>query len=303
MRTEAFPCPHNETHMSDTPQTAPATTAQIPVIRDPRIFLGLPAYGGMIHSPFATSLLMLAQMQGSPLAKLQFLNGDSLVSRARNKLTRMFLNGFREKDSEGNDVLVKFDWLLFIDTDLIFRPADVLGMYDYALAHGPNVYAGAYPLKKLKPKVVFNPMPGAQIDADGIIEVREAGTGMMLIHREVFEKLIAAFGDEITYEADAGDISQNREIEHDFFKVGVRMDPILGYKRYLSEDWYFCQVWREIGGKVLMNTKLQCQHIGQLTYPAPMREIIETADAYRAAEKLALEDQARAEASAKEAAA
>lgn len=294
MRTEAFFCPHNRTHMTDTqPAPAAATKTELPKIRDPRIYCAMPSYGGLIHSPFALSLVKLIQMQDSPIAQVEFLNGDSLVSRARNKLARFFLQGKPAQDQTGAPVLAMYDWLLFIDTDLIFNENEVKRLYDYAVAHGPGVYCGAYPLKTLKPKVVFNPMPGAMIDAEGIIEVREAGTGMMLIHRDVFGIIAEKFSDEIRYEADSGNLSVSREIEHDFFRVGVRHDPILGYKRYLSEDWFFCQLWREAGGKVLMQTRLQCQHIGQLTYPAPMKDIMEAAQAYQAAEKAAHEMHAK----------
>lgn len=254
----------------------------VPTVRDERVYLGLPAYGGVIHAPFASCMMELICTDAG-VAKIEFYNGDSLVCRARNKLAGWFHNGRPAKDAEGNEILVQYDWLLFIDTDLIFNPRQVANLIKYAKAHGPNIYCGAYPLKTIKPRVVFNAMPGCQRDADGVLEVREAGTGMMLIHRDVFTKLIEAFGDEITYEADSGSMSQARAIENDFFRVGVRFDPILKYKRYLSEDWYFCQLWREIGGKVLMHTTTQCGHIGSMTYPPNPKEILEAAEIYKKA--------------------
>lgn len=281
--------------MTDTTKTAPAPAAAIPKIRDQRIYAAFPSYGGTIHSPFALSLLQLTQQPSAPIAQIEFLNGDSLVSRARNKLAKFFLNGRPNIDANGNQCLVMYDWLLFIDTDLIFQPHQVVELYQYAVAHGPNIYCGAYPLKKLAPKVVFNPMPGAAIDADGVLEVREAGTGMMLVHREVFEKMAEHFAHEIAYESDQGALSGDREREYDFFSVGVRMDPVLKYRRYLSEDWFFCQRWREIGGRVLMQTRLQCQHIGQLTYPANPGEIMEAARVYEAGFKEQAEAKARAQ--------
>lgn len=282
------------THMQDAPQ--------IPTVRDQRIYLALPAYGGLIHSEFSLAVLQTTQ-QPNLIAQVEYLNGDSLVSRARNKLAKMFLEGRESVDNEGNRVRVLYDWLMFIDTDLVFPPDAVRRLFNYAVAHGPGVYCGAYPLKTLKPKVVFNPMPGAQIDSDGVLEVRESGTGFMLIHRSVFEQMREKFADEITYEADQGNISKSREIEWDFFSVGVRMDPILKYKRFLSEDWYFCQRWREIGGKVMLMTTIQCAHIGTFKYPAAPQDIYDAAEVYRMAEKQAAEMKAQMEAKRAEAAA
>ena len=264
------------------------------IVRDPRIYLALPAYGGLIHSEFSLSMLQTTQ-QPNLVAQIEFLNGDSLVSRARNKLAKMFFQGRAGVTADGKPARILYDWLCFIDTDLVF-PADALKrLYTYAVAHGPGIYAGAYPLKTLKPKVVMNAMPGAGIDSDGALEVREAGTGFMLIHRDVFAQMIEKFGDEIAYEADSGNLSKDRELEWDFFSVGVRRDPILGYKRFLSEDWYFCQRWREIGGKVVMLTTIQCHHIGTFKYPAQPRDIYEAADVYRTAEKQAQELKAKLE--------
>lgn len=258
------------------------TTKPAPEIRkDPRIYVAMPAYGGIIHSPFSLSLLTLLQRPNSPVAQIEYLNGDSLVSRARNKLACFFVRGRENKDPDGTPVITHYDWLMFLDTDLIFNPDDVIRLYEKAVKRGPGIYAGAYPLKTIRPRVVFNPMPGAQPDADGLLKVREAGTGFMLIHRDVFTQMAEKFRDEIEYEADSGNLSTARQIEHDFFTVGVRKDPIFGYKRYLSEDWYFCQRWREMGGDVLMDVGISCQHIGQATYPLNMGEVLETAQIYQ----------------------
>lgn len=263
--------------MSDTPKTNPVPVLAPGYVRHPGIYLAYPAYGGKIDSPFAICVMQLMQMPDL-VAHIDVMNGDSLVSRARNKLSRNFLEGFPVKDqATGETVKVLCDWMLFIDTDLIFQASDVRKLYDIAVQRGPNIYCGTYPIKQLKPKIVFNQLEGAVPDADGIIEVRESGTGFMLIHRTVFEKMVEKFADQIRYEADAGNMSVARQIEHDFFTVGVAMDPVYKFKRYLSEDWYFCQRWREIGGKVLLHTMIQCQHIGQITYPVPPKDIAEVA--------------------------
>lgn len=262
-------------------QTTPAAKAALPVIRDSRICLAMPVYG-KIDVPFVQCLMAL--MASSTIVQMwDFLAGDSLVNRARNNLAKRFLEGFPGADGAGNPVTVKHDWLLFLDTDLVFRPEDIQKVYDLGLAKGPGIYAGTYPMKQLRPKVVFNNIAGALPDAEGIVEVREAGTGFMLIHREVFEKMIEKCGDEIKFAVDMGDATEPPVYSYDFFSVGVYFDTDLKRKRFLSEDWFFCQRWRALGGKILLHTRVSCNHIGTYSYPGNPQEIIDAADHYKKA--------------------
>lgn len=254
--------------------TAPVVeTEAVEIIRDERIVMCLPCYGGKIDQPFMQCVLhCLGTINIVPF--IDFLPGDSLVNRARNNLAHNFLRGYDETTPAGAKARRQYDWMLFIDTDLIFQPDSVQRLYDLGRRKGPGIYAGTYPLKQLKPKVVFNNMPGCVPDAEGIVEVREAGTGFMLIHRDVYTRMIEHFSDEMRFETDMGDVGGPRTIKYDFFTVGVRKDPLLGYNRFLSEDWYFCQRWREMGNKIWMLVNIQCGHIGQFVYPGNPDEIV-----------------------------
>src|ERR1019366_167218 len=99
----------------------------IPELKDNRPSIVCPAYGSKIDLDFATSLMScFAQLEC--VGDLQFGGGDSLVCRARNNLVAMFLAGRVRQvmlDNKIEERLVKFDWLLFLDTDLIFKPTDV----------------------------------------------------------------------------------------------------------------------------------------------------------------------------------
>jgi len=261
-------------------ETKPETKSP-KIIRDERICLALPVYG-KADVPFVQCLMQtLATTQ--VVAFVDFLPGDSLVNRARNNLAHRFMEGFPQMGQDGESEIVRHDWLMFIDTDLVFKPESIEELYRLGIERGPGVYVGTYPIKQLKPKVVMNAVPGHKPAADGTVEVREAGTGFMLIHRDVFAKMQAHFKDEIEYETDSGSDQAARTIMCDYFSVGVRKDPELGWKRFLSEDWYFCQRWREMGGKIIMQTKISCGHIGTFTYPGNPREIIEAGEIFKKA--------------------
>ena len=88
----------------------------------------------------------------------------------------------------------------------------------------------------------------------------------MLIKRVVFEQMIDRFGKEIGFMAD-----EVKRQEYDFWSVGTYQFPD-GTRRYLSEDWYFCQRWHDLGGKVWGDTKIVCKHVGQAVYPLKTQE-------------------------------
>lgn len=251
---------------------------QIKTVTSPSVCVSLPVYA-KVDVPFVQCLIN-SLSETRCIGTLDWLPGDSLVSRARNNLVGRFLAGFDGRDEKGEPVKVLYDWLLFIDTDLTFNPVAIQNFYDAVVKRGPGVYCGVYPIKQLKPKIVFNNLPGHVPDAEGWVKVREGGTGFMMIHRSVFEEMREKYRDEIEFYADTGD--QSMQLGWDFFSVGVRLDKTLNRKRYLSEDWYFCARWREMGRDVWMNVKiLQCGHIGTFTYPGNPKDVLEAAEHYR----------------------
>lgn len=204
----------------------------------------MPVYGG--YSPyFVRSLLELQAAQPCDLMVHSCI-GDSLVARARNRIAAKFL---------ASDAT----HLWFVDTDLIFSP-EHLGRL---LSHGTRITAGLYPKKQLALDWVFNGLPGEETQENGLRRVRYAGTGCLLIAREVLEKMRDAHP-ELAYEPDSGDEPGTK---WDFFSTGVWHDPVTGKGRYLSEDWYFCQRAIELGYDIWMDMEVVLKHVGECIYP------------------------------------
>jgi len=214
----------------------------------PHVFLALPVYGG-VDPWFHQSLMELIRAKDRPYGlTIRHHVGDSLVSRARNRLVAQFLK------SDATH-------LLFIDTDLIFSPEHVARI----VSHGEPIVAGLYPKKQRKLGWVCNLLdPSPEADERGLQPVKYAGTGFLCIARAVFEDLIYAYP-ELRYDPDEGD-SEVGSL-WDFFKVGVWECPETGYRRYLSEDWWFCQLAQDQGWEVLMDTQIILKHVGQFIYP------------------------------------
>jgi hypothetical protein len=94
------------------------------------------------------------------------------------------------------------------------------------------------------------------------VEIFNGGTGFMLIKREVFEKLKDHVPVYLNDVLDlAGTIGQRDEI-HEFFATSI--EP--GTQRLLSEDYHFCRIWREIGGKVYAAPWCNLAHIGTYAF-------------------------------------
>lgn len=229
-----------------------------------KVFIALPIYGGVEFWFFQSCLHLVQFFTVNGMRKgyhealhgaVKPLYGDSLVSRARNSLTRQFL------DSDCTD-------LLFIDSDLKFTTRDV----ERIMSHPEEVVGGMYCKKQEgTPQLVINPVPDrpGEQTASGLIEVRYVGTGFLRVRRSVFEKMIAAFGESIAYKLDP----DHKITEYDFWHVGVCHFEKNDYPtRYLSEDWWFCEMCKRIGVKVWADRGILLRHTGQATYPLGYQE-------------------------------
>jgi len=190
---------------------------------------------------------------------------ESLVTRARNHCVFEFL----EKP---------FSHLLFIDADIQFTADDVLSLLAYAdPASDKDVICGLYPKKYINwnkvadaarkgrsdlaacgSELVFNPV-GLEGDFSLYepLEVTESGSGFMMIQRKVFERFAQTYP-TLRYESD-GRERDNRKPG----QILACFDTfITDQGRYLSEDFNFCRLVREMGMKVWVAPWLQLNHLG-----------------------------------------
>lgn len=171
------------------------------------LFLGVPMYGGQNAGMFCRSAIDLAvecAKMGIQL-KIYFLFNESLITRARNYICDEFLRSGASH-------------MLFIDSDIGFDPRDVIFMLSLMASDSPyDVMTAPYPkkticwekivtavnkgkadnnpndLEKYVGDFVFNPKDGGNIPIGAPAEVLEAGTGFMMIRKDVLERFRDAF--------------------------------------------------------------------------------------------------------------
>ena len=248
-------------------------------LRKRKIFVATPMYGGMCCGQYTKSTADLAKLCTQYEIEIEFfyLFNESLITRARNYCVDEFLRHER------------FTHLMFIDSDIGFNPDDILTLAAIAEPESDKqIVCGPYPKKcisweKVKVAVdkgfgdenpqdlaqyvgdyVFNPASGNHtIRIDEPTEVLEGGTGFMMIQRSAFEQYEKAYP-EFHYLPDhvrSEHFDGTREIMA-YFDCVICPDT----KRYLSEDYMFCQWARNAGIKVWMAPWMRLTHMGSYTF-------------------------------------
>jgi hypothetical protein len=216
-----------------------------------KLFIGIPVYGG-INTFFFESLIQFVTSKRDLDYQLEFVFGDSLVSRARNTLTMRFLKS-------------DCTHMLQIDSDLVFSAQHI----ERIVGHDEAIVGGFYPKKKQGDiEWVFNCLtPPGEMDSRDLTPVKYIGTGFLCVARSVFEKMISELGDEIVFKVDI-----EEKVGFDFWPVGVyKFDD--GSRRYLSEDWYFCQRALDLGFKIFGDNRIALKHCDTMTiYPLKSQE-------------------------------
>jgi|LauGreSuBDMM15SN_2_FD.fasta_scaffold03619_2 hypothetical protein len=229
------------------------------------ILVVTPAYGGLAYVGYISGLLNLERVCREKNIKIdyEFCYNESLIPRARNTLTDLFYNK------------TDYTHLLFLDADIQFDGEDIIKMLDY----DKPLVGGVYPKKSINWEKITelvnknneNELTCENIQAivkdsvvilledptinlnDDFIETKYAGTGILLIQRIVLDKMRESFPNDV----------YTRGGNTDFFRY---FDTELKDGIYLSEDYWFCDRWRQLGGKVYLYTKFRCRHWGTYAY-------------------------------------
>ena len=205
------------------------------------IFFATPMYGGQCTGHFHRSAMALCEelaKVGMPFDWSTPYN-ESLITRARNNLVAEFLKSDKEA-------------LMFIDADIEFPISGVSKLWDL-ICDGYGVAVGAYPMKRpdCPPSAWVNGKLVYLSDLSGPTDVDFAGTGFFMISREAIEKMIDSYRG-LKYE-ESGE-------KYALFDTSIDDDV------YLSEDYTFCQRYRSMGGRIMLDPSIKLKHVGTYVY-------------------------------------
>ena len=224
------------------------------------LVIGTPMYGGMCTSEYTQSLLNLSESANKSGVKLTtiFLGNESLIQRGRNTIAHHFMN------------LPDATHLLFIDADIKFRVEDIVKMIqaDKSLIIGPVALKG-YNWDEIRQAAVngeddigrtggvfnINHLPGIDmVDENEPFEIEYGGNAFMMIRRDVFETLKPHTP---IYTNGGRSLPDGVEI-FDYFRVEINKDT----NHLLSEDYFLCHSYRQVGGKVWCAPWVETGHFG-----------------------------------------
>lgn len=210
-----------------------------------KILIGTPSYDGKVYAHFFDSFVktkVLLEKKGYHVEYL-ILPGDAIIQRARNVIFKHAYDG-------------KYDYLVFIDSDIRWKPEDMLTL----LRNKKDIVAGAYRLKSDKHETyAFKKLESGE-RTKNLVEIDFAGTGFMAISWKCIKKMV-----EISP-------SYHDGIHKDQKKV---FDIIVGEDGTLNgEDTYFCRTARKAGFKVFLDKRITVDHIGQKIFQGDVRSAI-----------------------------
>jgi hypothetical protein len=243
-----------------------------------KILIGTPAYGGKIFSSYFHSTIELVKVFtqiGIP-HEIYVLSNESLIPRARNSIVAKF---------KGDE---SYTHLLFIDADITFSWQHVVKL----ILMDKELSGGCYPKKMLNwDKVrhnlkkdenindqlllaksvdyVFNPeyfQKDGKLMAEvqnGMVKVKDIGTGFMMIKRSVIDIMMYRYED-LKYRNNVAGYHNDNCVDYFYTLFDTQIDP--KSKVYLSEDYLFCKRWLECGGDCWLDLSINLNHTGSFEY-------------------------------------
>ena len=221
----------------------------------PKVYVATPCYDSMRVETTVSLLDTFSALGGSGIeCKFKSVK-TSLVTHGRNLLTGGFLDS-------------GFDYMLFVDADMEFKPEAVMRM----LVPKKDIVMTPYRVKNepetLEYAVKFKDSTNIKIEPFDLVEIEEGPAGLTLIHRKVFERLMDKHPElKINFNA-ATRMKMNDEIGavedaidrymYNFWDTTFRLDT----GEWKGEDLSFCSLAREAGFKIYANLDSWTTHHG-----------------------------------------
>jgi len=227
----------------------------------PTILICMPCYDDVKINTMLSIFKMAKALSRSGIEVGINTMKSPLIHQARNYLTATFLKS-------------KYSHLLFIDSDVEFEPEAVVKM----MVADKDIICTPYRTKSLNPAlhnytVEFKNPDDIPILPGGLVEIEAGPTGIMLINRKVFEKLMDKHPElKIKNRAAGPGKSQGDELkdEHQFYYNFFDFKFENGYS--MGEDVAFCRLARKNNIKIYANIDSQTAHHGGFVWRGAFKD-------------------------------
>ena len=171
-----------------------------------------------------------------------------LIHQARNYLTSVFLT-------------TEYQYLLFIDSDVEFEPEAVIRM----IVSKKRIVCTPYRVKstdinKHMYTVEFKDPKNILVLAGGLVEIEAGPTGLMLIDRAVFERIMKNHPKLKIKNKATPNAGKSHEFYYNFFDFSFNDGFTMG------EDVSFCRLARGNGFKIYANIESSTTHHGSFAW-------------------------------------
>jgi len=217
----------------------------------PKLLIGTPCYGGMLHQDYVKALIEFNQM-GIPITYMHIGN-ESLITRGRNTIISFYYTN-----------MDKFTHLFFMDADIYISAQDLAKL----ITSDKDVIAAPVPMKGYNPDgspaYNINGVISANVpDFPNLVTVEKVGTAAMLLSNDAVNALVEKAkknGDVYGGNSLSRGESMNQIQHYDVFKACVRDG------QYLAEDWYVCHSLRELDYNIYVDKTIRTKHSGTFTF-------------------------------------
>ena len=225
----------------------------------PSVFIAMPCYDSVKINTMLSVVKLIQQLSKSGIEAGIHTMKSPLIHQARNYLTSVFLT-------------TEYQYLLFVDSDVEFEPESVVRM----LVSKKRIVCTPYRVKspditKHVYTVEFKDPKNILVLAEGLVEIEAGPTGLMLVERTVFERIIKNHPELKIKNKATPNAGKSHEFYYNFFDFGF----IDGYA--MGEDVSFCKLARDNDFKIYANIESSTTHHGSFawkgTFGESMKEI------------------------------
>ena len=209
--------------------------------KKPSLYIAMPCYDSVKIPTMPSMCKLIADLTRADIKVDMNTLKSPYVSYARNILTAQFMKSDK-------------DYLLFVDSDVEFEPECALRM----VVAQKDIVCTPYRVKtdKVRYTTTVPDNDNVKVLPGGLVEITRGPSGMMLIHRRVFETLMKNRPD---LEIQA---HQHADLFPEGYKIFSFWDCIFKDGKWTGDDIAFCNLATENGFKLYANIESTMTHHG-----------------------------------------